>query len=63
MDNLYFVGLASVSAWAIDTSDGIILIDSLNNADEAEKYIVGGLKSLGLDPSRIKTLIKRLLIG
>ena len=57
MDNLYFVGTAAVSAWAIDTSGGIVLIDSLNNSAEAEQYIIGGLKTLGLDPARIKALI------
>src|ERR1041384_1703419 len=30
-DNLYYVGAAWVSAWAIRTSQGIILIDALNN--------------------------------
>src|SRR2546425_9553490 len=27
-DNLYFVGLRSVAAWAVTTSEGIILIDA-----------------------------------
>ncbi len=56
-DNLYFLGYGIVSAWAIDTSDGIILIDALNNQEEADKYIVGGLQKLGLDPSRIKIIL------
>src|SRR5690349_11975368 len=30
-DNLYFVGTAGVSSWAVKTADGIILIDALNN--------------------------------
>src|SRR6185503_7371515 len=53
-DNLYFIGLANVYAWAVDTTDGIILLDTLNNAKDAEVTIVGGLKKLGLDPTRIK---------
>jgi metallo-beta-lactamase class B len=56
-DNLYFLGYGIVSAWAVDTSDGIILIDALSNQAEADKYIIGGLQKLGLDPSRIKTII------
>jgi metallo-beta-lactamase class B len=56
-DNLYFVGLRSVAAWAIQTSDGIILIDSLNNAKDAENTIVPGLKHLGLDPNQIKYVV------
>ncbi len=53
-DNLYFLGLANVYAWAVDTPEGIILLDTLNNAKDAEVTIVGGLKKLGLDPTRIK---------
>jgi metallo-beta-lactamase class B len=56
-DNLYFVGIPSVSAWAITTPEGIIVIDSLDNAREAETYIAGGLKKLGLDPNQIKYVI------
>ena len=56
-DNIYFLGLGWVSAWAVDTSDGIIVIDALNNAAEVDRYIVGGLQQLGMDPSRIKAVI------
>ena len=56
-DNLYFVGLANVYAWAVDTPDGIIVLDSLNNAKDAEVTIAGGLKKLGLDPARIKYVV------
>jgi len=56
-DNLYYVGLGYVSAWALTTSDGIILFDTLDNPAEAQQYIVGGLKTLGLDPENIKYII------
>lgn len=56
-DNLYFLGDGIVAAWAVDTSDGIILIDALNNREEADKNIIGGLQKLGIDPGRIKTII------
>lgn len=56
-DNLYFVGKNSVSAWAIKTSEGIILIDTLNNADDAENIVEAGLIELGLDPSAIKYIL------
>jgi metallo-beta-lactamase class B len=56
-DNLYWVGIPSVSAWAITTSEGIIVIDSLDNAKEAETYIEGGLRKLGLDPAQIKYVV------
>jgi len=56
-DNLYFLGTGIVAAWAVNTSDGIILIDALNNQADAEKYIEGGLRHVGLDPARIKAII------
>lgn len=56
-DNLYNVGIGGVTAWAITTSEGIIIIDALNNPKEAEQYIIGGLKELGLDPNDIKYVI------
>src|SRR4051812_25276173 len=34
-DNLYYVGATDVGAFAVKTSDGVILIDSLNNSDDA----------------------------
>jgi metallo-beta-lactamase class B len=56
-DNLYFVGADWVSAWAIRTSDGIILIDALNNQMEAAALIEGGMARLGLDPRQIKYIV------
>jgi metallo-beta-lactamase class B len=56
-DNLYFLGDGIVAAWAVDTSAGIILIDTMNNQAEVDKYVIGGLRQLGLDPARIKTII------
>ena len=55
-DNLYFVGTKAHGAWAITTSDGIIVIDALFGyavKDEVE----GGLRKLGLDPAKIKYLV------
>jgi metallo-beta-lactamase class B len=56
-DNLYFIGIPSVSAWAITTSAGIIVIDTLDNPREAETFVEGGLKKLGLDPMQVKYVI------
>jgi metallo-beta-lactamase class B len=56
-DNLYYVGAEWVSAWAIDTPDGVILIDALNNGREAAQLIEGGLRRVGLDPARIRTIV------
>ena len=56
-DNLYFLGLPRVYSWAVDTPEGIILLDSLNDAGDAETKIVGGMEQLGLDPSRIRYVV------
>jgi metallo-beta-lactamase class B len=56
-DNLYFVGAAWVSAWVLKTSDGLILIDALNNEAEAAALIDGGLRRLGLDPAQIRLIL------
>ena len=55
-DNLYWVGTKIHSAWALQTSGGIILIDTLYNY-AAESEIVEGLKKLGLDPAAIKYVV------
>jgi metallo-beta-lactamase class B len=52
-DNLYFVGQKDVAAWAVTTSDGIIVIDTIWEYS-VEDEIVGGLRKLGLDPTKIK---------
>jgi len=57
LDQLYSVGQNSVSAWALDTSDGIVLIDSLNNPAEARDILLPNLVKLGLDPKRIRYVI------
>jgi metallo-beta-lactamase class B len=45
-DNLYFVGSTWVSAWVIKTSEGLVLVDALNNAAEAERLVEGGMRKL-----------------
>lgn len=55
-DNLYFVGGKVHSAWALTTTEGIILIDTIFPYN-SEELIVGGLQKLGLDPKTIKYVI------
>jgi metallo-beta-lactamase class B len=57
MDNLYFLGNGVVSVWAVDTSEGIILIDTMNNQAEADQFILAGMAKVGLDPTRIKAIL------
>ena len=58
-DNVYYVGEGlgdNSTAWAITTSDGIILIDA-DYDYSAEELIVNGLKKLGLDAAQIKYVV------
>jgi metallo-beta-lactamase class B len=55
-DNLYFVGQTEFSAWALTTSQGIILLDAIFDYS-VEDEVVGGLKKLGLDPAQIKYVV------
>jgi metallo-beta-lactamase class B len=55
-DNLYFVGSKIHNSWALVTSDGIIILDTLFTYN-SEEEIVGGLKKLGLDPMKVKYVI------
>jgi len=55
-DNLYFVGGKIHSSWALTTSEGIILIDTIFPYN-SEELIAGGLRKLGLDPNQIKYVL------
>jgi metallo-beta-lactamase class B len=55
-DNLYFLGMTEYSAWAVNTSDGIILVDSIYDYS-VEDEVVKGLPKVGLDPANIKYVI------
>jgi len=55
-DNLYFVGGKLHSSWALTTSAGIILLDTIFPYN-SEELIVGGMKRLGLNPADIKYVI------
>ena len=44
-DNLYFVGQTEYSAWALTTSDGIILMDAIFDYS-VEDEVIGGLTTL-----------------
>lgn len=55
-DNVYCIGSVSVVAWVIETSDGLILIDSMWDDIDA-KLIEEGIKGFGLDPKDLKYII------
>jgi len=55
-DNLYFVGTRIHSSWALTTTQGIIVIDTLY-AYASEPEIVDGLTKLGLNPRDVKYVV------
>jgi metallo-beta-lactamase class B len=56
-DNLFYVGVDTVTAWAVVTPSGIILIDALNNKKNWIDQIEPGMRALGLDPAQIKYVV------
>jgi metallo-beta-lactamase class B len=56
-DNMYFIGMSSQNTWAITTSAGIILLDTLNSTEEARDVIVPSLEKVGLNPADIEYII------
>jgi len=55
-DNLYWLGTRQHSSWALQTSAGLIIIDT-NFAWATEPEILEGLTKLGLNPRDIKYVI------
>jgi len=55
-DNLYWLGTRQHSSWALQTSAGIIVIDT-NFAWATRPEIIDGLTTLGLNPADIKYVI------
>jgi len=55
-DNLYYLGQTEYSAWAVTTSAGIIIVDTLYDYS-VEDEIVNGLTKLGLDPADIRYVL------
>jgi metallo-beta-lactamase class B len=55
-DNLYWVGQTEYTAWAVITSEGIIVIDPLFDYS-VEDEVWNGLTKLGFDPKRIRYVV------
>lgn len=55
-DNLYWLGTRQHSSWALQTSAGLIIIDT-NFAWATQPEIIEGMTKLGLKPSDIKYVI------
>ncbi|MFJ4185234.1 MBL fold metallo-hydrolase [Kitasatospora sp. NPDC089509] len=56
-DNLVLLSAGWVSAMAVLTDDGIVLIDALTSPADAEDVIVPGLRAVGADPAAIRHVV------
>lgn len=56
-DDFFYVGLNGVGAYVVRTTEGLILIDALNSAADAQSTIVPGMESLGLNPGDLKYIL------
>lgn len=56
-DDVYYIGRKAVGIFAVRTSEGIVLIDSMDPVDADDLHIIPGMKKLGLNPEDISTII------
>lgn len=56
-DDLYYTGDLYEGIWVLKTSEGLALIDSTRFEDAYERYLMPGLKKLGLENERIRCLL------
>ena len=54
-DNLYYVGAKWVSAWLLETDQGLILFDTLYG--ELTDLMIDGIRELGFDPNDIRYVV------
>src|SRR5262245_29628264 len=55
-DNLYWFGQTEFSVWAVTTSAGIIVLDTIFDYSVQDE-VVDGMRKMGLDPAQIKYAI------
>ena len=53
-DNLYFVGIRAVASYVIETTDGLILIDTLDGFEGFTDRLLDNIREVGLDPAAIR---------
>jgi metallo-beta-lactamase class B len=55
-DNVYAIGNSGTTVYVIETSDGLLMIDSLA-ANQVDTQLLPGFQKLGLDPAKVKVII------
>lgn len=56
-DNVYFIGQGEVASYVIETSEGLILIDTLWDLPGYTEYLLDNMITLGLSPKDIKYVL------
>ena len=55
-DNVYAIGNSGTTAYVIQTSAGLVMIDALG-ANQVESQLLPGFQKLGLDPAQLKIIL------
>jgi metallo-beta-lactamase class B len=55
-DNVYIIGNSGTAVYVIQTSAGLLMIDSLG-ADQVETQLLPGFQKLGLNPANVKIIL------
>lgn len=55
-DNVYAIGNSGTTVYVIQSSDGLLMIDSLGAA-QVDTLLLPGFQKLGLDPAQVKIII------
>jgi metallo-beta-lactamase class B len=55
-DNVYVIGNSGTAVYVIQTSDGLLMVDSLG-ANQVDTQLLPGFQKLGLDPAKVKIII------
>ena len=55
-DNMYAIGNSGTTVYVVQTSDGLLMIDSLGAA-QVDTLLLPGFQKLGLDPAQVKIIV------
>jgi metallo-beta-lactamase class B len=55
-DNVYVIGNQGTVVYVIETSDGLLMIDSLG-ANQVDSQLLPGFQKLALDPAKVKIIV------
>lgn len=56
-DEVYYFGYQATGLFVVKTTQGLIVIDALNNGQDIDRIVAPGMQKFGLDPKDIKFII------